>query len=250
MRRSSLVLVSPVAVSVAAMVAYPLAAPGGRARRHLTTFVVGGLWATTTVATGRRWGAIRAVAAAGVLGLATAAVERVGSVTGVPFGRYRYTDRLRPQVAGVPIIVPLAWWAMAVPAREVAVATLGGRSNPATRIALGAVGLTAWDLFLDPQMTAEGYWRWARPGGYRGIPFGNFLGWLVTAAAVMAALEVLVPARRADAVLVGEYAVMGVMETVGFSVFFRDRIVAAVGGLAMLPLAALGVAGLGRQRGG
>ena len=36
------------------------------------------------------------------------------------------------------------------------------RSSPWRRIALGAVALTAWDLFLDPQMTAEGYWRWDR----------------------------------------------------------------------------------------
>ena len=31
---------------------------------------------------------------------------------------------------------------------------------------------------------------------------------------------------------------MGVMETVGFAAFFGDRLVAAVGGTAMLPLAA------------
>ena len=33
---------------------------------------------------------------------------------------------------------------------------------------------------------------------------------------------------------------MGVMETVGFAAFFRDRLVAAVGGAAMLPIAAAG----------
>ena len=32
---------------------------------------------------------------------------------------------LRPTVAGVPVVVPLAWWAMALPAREVAHAALG-----------------------------------------------------------------------------------------------------------------------------
>ena len=35
-------------------------------------------------------------------------------------------------------------------------------------VVLGAAALTAWDLFLDPQMTTEGYWRWARRGRYRG----------------------------------------------------------------------------------
>ena len=80
---------------------------------------------------------------------------------GFPFGRYGYTGALRPQVAGVPAIVPLAWFAMALPAREAAHAALGPRSNPATRIVLGAAALTAWDLFLDPQMVGEGYWGWA-----------------------------------------------------------------------------------------
>ena len=53
---------------------------------------------------------------------------------GVPFGRYRYTGRLRPDVAGVPVVVPMAWWAMAVPAREAAHAALGRRSTAAARI--------------------------------------------------------------------------------------------------------------------
>ena len=107
-----------------------------------------------------RWGWTRAGVGAAAVSAATAAIERIGTTTGLPFGRYRYTGRLRPAVAGVPAVVPLAWWSMAVPAREVANAALGSRSTPPGRIVLGAVALTAWDLFLDPQMTAEGYWRW------------------------------------------------------------------------------------------
>ncbi len=60
----------------------------------------------------------------------------------------------------------------------------------------------------------------------------------------MAVLEVAVPPRRPDPVLVGEYAAMGVMETLGFAAFFRDRVVALVGGVGMLPLAVAGVVGL------
>ena len=115
---------------------------------------------------------------------------------------------------------------------------------------LGAVALTAWDLFLDPQMTAEGFWHWARRGRYRGIPLSNYGGWLLTGVAVMVALEALLPPEEPDPALVGEYAAMGVMETVGFAVFFRDRLVAAVGGVAMLPFAAAGVAGILRSRDG
>lgn len=242
-RRSSALLagIAP-GITLAGMIATPLMRRGGGARRVLSSLVVSGLFTTTATAAARRWGAPRALAAAGGVVAATTAVEHVGTSTGVPFGRYGYTDALRPTVAGVPALVPLAWFAMAVPARETAHAALGARSNPVSRVVCGAVAMTAWDLFLDPQMVGEGYWRWARHGRYRGIPLGNFAGWLLTSVGVMGVLEVaLPPAERADPVLVGEYAVMGAMETIGFARWFGDRVVAAVGGAAMVPLAAVAV---------
>ncbi|BCB82623.1 hypothetical protein Pflav_090330 [Phytohabitans flavus] len=84
--------------------------------------------------------------------------------------------------------MPLAWTWMAWPAWLAAVRVT--RSTPA-RVVLAAVGLAAWDLFLDPQMVAEGYWTWAHPHptlpGVPGVPAGNYLGWLAVAL-VMAAL--------------------------------------------------------------
>ena len=238
------------AATALGMIAFPLARPGGELRRHLSGAVVAGLAATTTLATAGRWGRARAGLGAAVVGVATAAVERIGTSTGLPFGRYRYTGRLQPEVAAVPVIVPLAWWSMAVPAREAAHSALGGRSTPLRRVVLGAVALTAWDLFLDPQMTAEGFWRWSSGGRYRGIPLSNYVGWLGTSVAVMAVLEALLPPDEPDRALVAEYAAMGVMETVGFAAFFRDRLVAAVGGAAMLPLAAAAVVGVTRSSDG
>jgi len=237
-------------VTAAGMIATPLARRGSEARRAWSGVVVAGLASTTSLNVAGRWGGRRAGLAAAVVLSGTALLERVGTATGKPFGRYRYTGRLRPAVGGVPAVVPLAWWAMAVPARETAHAALGRRSTPARRVALGAAALTAWDLFLDPQMTAEGYWRWSRPGAYRGIPVSNFAGWALAGAVVMAALEALLPPSRHDRGLVAEYAGMAVMETVGFAAFFRDRLVAVVGGVAMLPLAAAAVAGVMRSSDG
>jgi uncharacterized membrane protein len=234
------------AATTAGMIAFPLAPRGGTGRRFVSTVVVGGLAATTGANATHRWGGLRTSVAAAVVATGAAVVEHVGTATGRPFGRYRYSDRLVPQVAGVPVVVPGAWWAMAVPAREVAHAALGARSSRPARVALGAVALTAWDLFLDPQMTAEGYWTWARGGRYRGIPLSNYAGWLVTAAAIMGALEALLPPGQPDRALVAEYAGMALMETVGFAAFFGDRVVAAVGGLASLPLAAAALWRTGR----
>ncbi len=224
------------------MIATPLLPQGGRARRVLSSVVVVGSFATTSANAVRRWGAPRASGAAALIAAATTAVERIGTQTGFPFGRYEYTDALRPQIAHVPAIVPLAWFAMGVPAREAAHAALGDRSTALTRITLGSAALTAWDLFLDPQMVGEGFWVWARRGAYRGIPLGNFAGWFLTGLGVMAALEVVLPPSTypsdADGALIGEYAYMGVMETIGFARYFRDPTVAVVGGLAMIPIAA------------
>jgi len=229
------------AMTAAAMIAYPLAGRGGPARRNLSSGVVGGLAVTTTAGALARWGVARTALAGKLVALGTLAIEHVGTTRGVPFGRYDYTGRLRPTIAGVPVVVPLAWWAMAVPAREAAHAALGARSTPACRIVAGAVALAAWDLFLDPQMTAEGFWRWPGGGRYRGIPLRNFAGWLATGLGVMVVLEVVLAPREPDATLVAEYAAMATMETVGFAAFFRDPLVAAVGGAAMLPIAAAGV---------
>jgi uncharacterized membrane protein len=219
----------PFAVSAAAMIATPLR-PRGR-RSVLASVVVTGLAATTFVAASRRWGMKRAVVAFGTIGLSTLGIERFGTQTGKLFGEYEYSPILKPQMAGVPVIVPLAWFAMAVPARETAVAV-----NRRWRIPLGAVLLTAWDLFLDPQMVGEGYWTWARGGRYRGIPLSNYMGWLATSLGVMAMLEAtLPPEEEADLALVGEYSWMAIMQTLGFAAFFRDPLVAVVGGSAMLP---------------
>jgi putative membrane protein len=62
----------------------------------------------------------------------------------------------------------------------------------------------------------------------------------------MALLEAALPpadeARDAEGALIGEYAYMSVMETIGFAKYFRDPVVALVGGLGMLPIAATAVA--------
>jgi putative membrane protein len=233
-------------VTVAAMIATPLLPQGGRARRVLSSVVVVGSFTTTTANAVRRWGVGRAGTAAVATAAATTVVERVGTATGIPFGRYAYSRALQPQVAHVPAIVPLAWFALGLPARETAHAALGPRSTPATRVALGSAALTAWDLFLDPQMVGEGYWAWARRGVYRGIPLTNFLGWFVTGLGVMALLEAVLPPAveptDADGALVGEYAYVGVMETIGFARYFHDPVVAVVGGLGMLPVAAVAIA--------
>ena len=178
--------------------------------------------------------ALVAVVAATAVGVA---VEAIGTRTGLPFGDYRYSGALQPQVLGVPVVVALAWAGMGLPAWAVA-----GRlvHQPAARVVLGAAALTGWDLFLDPQMVAEGFWMWPGGGAYRGIPLSNYAGWLAVSALLMALFAWAVP--RADSKLAAAtYLLMAGMEVLGFLLFFGDAVVAVVGGLVCVPL---GVAAL------
>ncbi len=126
----------------------------------------------------------------GVAGGGGLVAEAVGLATGLPFGPYVYTGTLGPELLGVPVVVPLAWAMMAWPALVVgrALAVRGGAV-----VAVGAVALATWDLFLDPQMVAAGHWVWLAPSPslplVPGIPLTNFVGWLVVAVLVIGALH-------------------------------------------------------------
>ncbi|RAO48911.1 hypothetical protein GAR06_01282 [Micromonospora saelicesensis] len=192
------------AVLVLAQICYPLTTGATRAGLTVATVVLGWLLSVghALLSRGPR-------VAAALVAVATGggfAIEAIGVATGVPFGSYDYSGELGPKLAGVPLIIPLAWTWMAWPAWLAAVRLTGGRAATANgsgstvgrwvgRIALATVGLAAWDLFLDPQMVAEGYWVWrdATPAlpGLAGIPVSNYLGWLLFAVLMMSALRPL-----------------------------------------------------------
>jgi putative membrane protein len=179
------------------------------------------------------WGAgptLRVVAV--VLPLAWA-VEFVGSTTGLPFGDYHYTPLLQPQVGGVPLLIPLAWLMMLPPAW--AVGSLLGRTwRPLPVAAIAACAFAAWDLFLDPQMVAWGYWVWAQPGGYFGIPWINFAGWVLSAFLLSwIALAVARPPLPPLLPLIVIYTITWALQSVGLALFWGMPGPAAVGFVVM-----------------
>lgn len=107
-------------------------------------------------------------------------IEWLGSTTGWPFGAYHYTLALQPQLGGVPLLIPLAWLMM-LPCAWAVGYQISGQSRSPRFVLISALAFTAWDLFLDPQMVNWGYWVWEQPGGYFGIPWLNFGGWLLSA---------------------------------------------------------------------
>jgi putative membrane protein len=94
-------------------------------------------------------------------------------------------------------VVPLAWLMMAYPMLLAARRLTAGASWPLLVVPVGAFGLMAWDVFLDPQMVGDGHWTWADPSpslpGVDGIPLTNFAGWLVVGALMMLVLTAALP---------------------------------------------------------
>jgi uncharacterized membrane protein len=234
------------AVLVLAQIGYPLTADATRARLTVATVVLGYLLSVGHALLTR--GARTAIALVLVTTGGGLAVESLGVGTGVPFGGYDYAGTLGAKLAGVPWVIPLAWTWMAWPAWLAA--TRLARSDPG-RIILAAVGLAAWDLFLDPQMVAEGHWTWVDPEpalpGVPGVPVGNYLGWLVVALVMMALLRLTtgagaVPADRGDRPMYALYLWTYASSILAHAVFLDLPASAVWGALAMavvaLPLAA------------
>lgn len=133
---------------------------------------------------GQQWSAYRTVLIIVIVLPFSWLIELIGSSTGLPFGHYHYTAQLVPQIAQVPLLIPLAWLMMLPPAWAVAY-TILRRFSGWTFCFLSALALTAWDLFLDPQMVAWGFWVWEAQTlplpDYFGIPLINFIGWVFSA---------------------------------------------------------------------
>lgn len=177
-------------VLVGTQIAYPLTA--GPARDAVTVAVVL-LTAGTALLHAATTRGIGYAAGFGVIvsGIGLVA-EVVGTAAGIPFGAYDYADgRIGPQLCDVPLVVPLAWTGGLYPIWVVAGLLC---PRPAARIGATAVGAVGWDLFLDPQMVADGQWYWQHTDsglpGLAAIPYTNYLGWLAVAAVMATALTV------------------------------------------------------------
>ncbi len=117
-------------------------------------------------------------------------IEWVGAATGVPFGHYAYTAP-GPAILGVPLLVPLGWWAFAM---------IGIAVAPRRRaLLLAPLAMIAYDLGLDPLMVQQGFWSFAADAPYYGVPLSNFIGWGLAGAALVAVLLRLEPRLDLDA---------------------------------------------------
>jgi len=151
--------------------------------------------------------------ACGLIGLA---IEIIGVHLGFPFGRYVYTQELRPLILGVPVAMGCAWLVLFAYVKQML--QLGG--IPVSRQYLcGASWMVLLDLLIDPLASGPlGYWIWAEKGWYCGVPLMNFLGWFVVSLALFLIFRTPWPRR------------MGVVQ-VGFSIVIFFALIALTKGI-------------------
>lgn len=123
-----------------------------------------------------RWRGIVLLAGLGVYALL---VESVAVATGVPYGRFGYSNVLGPPLFGLaPPTVLLAWTPLIL-----------GCVAVTRRVWHAVLLLVAVDLVLDPAAVRLGFWAWDAPGVYYGVPLVNFLGWVLTGCIAVLALR-------------------------------------------------------------
>ena len=220
--------------AIGCQIAYPLASDDAlRARLTVGTVIVFFLAVVSSAAIAH--GTRTALVLVAVAGGAGFIAEAIGVATGFPFGSYVYDDALGPAVLGVPLVIPLAWTMMAYPALLV-----GRRLTRRYVPIVGGWALASWDVFLDPQMVAAGFWRWEDVGtelpGVPGIPATNFLGWAMVSVLVVGLLHLLIPrriTRNDETVPALLYLWTFASQVLANAVFFGRPWVALVGGVAM-----------------
>lgn len=180
------------------------------------------------------WGWSAAIRTVVVVAASTWFIEFIGHSTSFPFGAYHYTDVLQPQLGGVPLLIPLAWF-MLLPSSWVMAQLIVGEQRKtwakrAAFVGVSALALTAWDLFLDPQMVGWNFWQWDVDGAYFGIPLSNYAGWLLASAIITLLAN---PQKLPVMPLALVYAAVWFLQSFGQAIFWGQVGPAIVGCLSM-----------------
>jgi uncharacterized membrane protein len=218
---------------VLTQISYPLTHGSARAGVTVATVILGYLLSVSHAFLTR--GVRAGLTLIGIATLGGFAIEAAGVATGFPFGTYDYSGQLGPKLLGVPLIIPLAWTWMAWPAW---LAAQRISRNAGIQVSCAALGLAAWDLFLDPQMVSEGYWTWRHPTpalpGLDGIPVSNYLGWAGFAVLLVAVLRTAAPAPATeDAPMLALWFWTYASSVLAHAVFLRLPASAVWGGVVM-----------------
>ena len=125
----------------------------------------------------------RAAAALLALTAYSYGIELLGVTTGWPYGAFEYGIDLGPMLLGaVPIGLPIFFFPLVLNSYLLCLLLLGDRASRwAVRLPVVIATVLLVDLVLDPGAVALGFWSYDGGGAYYGVPWSNYLGWVLSA---------------------------------------------------------------------
>jgi len=156
--------------------------------------------------------------------------------TSWPFGHVVFSNALGFRLDRTPLVLVFAWLAMAFPTLLVS-RHITARWTPL----VGAFGLTAWALLVDPVMNTSGYWSWdtdvTRTPGIPGTPLSAVAGWLLVGLLLIAILHWALPRdsqrRRSNTTLIDLFLLLTLIANIIANVRAHHASVVLIGGLAL-----------------
>ena len=128
----------------------------------------------------------RALAFFAIAALVGYGFEFVGVRYRFLFGQYYYTDFFPCHIAGVPLIIPLAWFAAVLTSLVVAQLFLSRKTWPFATILMSSAIAVMYDIpveYLAKNVTHA--WIWQGGGILFGVPLVNFIGWFLVTMIVL-----------------------------------------------------------------
>jgi uncharacterized membrane protein len=103
-------------------------------------------------------------------------IEYAGVKTGYPFGEYLYTDKLQPQLFGVPAAISLSWVIVVVSSFLIVFSNDG--KNLFSKVVYSSLIVLGLDLMLEPFAAfINQFWVWR--AGF--VPIQNYVSWFAVA---------------------------------------------------------------------
>jgi putative membrane protein len=99
-------------------------------------------------------------------------IELLGTQTGFPFGKYWYGNNLRPHFLGVPLVIGINWFILAMATHFVVKHFV---SNPYVIAIVASIFMVGLDTVIEQVAPSLDYWHWQNDI----VPFVNYLGWFV-----------------------------------------------------------------------
>jgi len=124
-------------------------------------------------------------------------LENIAVATGIPYGKFAYRSFIGQNIGLVPWTVGFAWTPILFGAMSLTRKYLTS-SSYAVSIIVTAALMTAFDLVLDPGSVSLGFWVWENSVGFYGVPWSNFLGWMLSSTCAAAVVYLFLKVKNIE----------------------------------------------------